>query len=192
MLAAGLLALGYANVSTAQDVTIQEVTWTFGSPCDPGFGYGVDIFVGAQGPSPGDIIISGTVEGCTPDLGPFQNSSTVCNNTTSFTGTATAEERAGASMDMVDFTIEPCVNGSQTYDGTGGAGGGGGGTAGTGGMTGTGGSGTGGVGGTPTDGGSQGGCDCAVRASKLNYTKVGLSILLVGLLAARRLRKRRR
>jgi hypothetical protein len=192
ILAAGLLVLGYANVSTAQDVTIHEVTWTFGSPCDPGLGYGVDIFVDARGPSPGDIIISGTVEGCTPDLGPFQNSSTACNNATLFTGTVTAEDREGTSMDMVEFTIEPCTDGSQTYDGTGGTGGGGGGSAGTGGMAGTGGSGTGGVGGIPTDDAGQGGCDCTVQGSRLDYTKVGLSLLLVGLLAARRLRKRRR
>ena len=198
MLAAGLLSLGYANVSTAQDVKIHEVTWTFASPCDPGLGYGVDILVDARGLSPGDIIISGTVEGCNPDLGPIQDTSITCNNTTQFTGLATAEDREnGDNMDMVEFTIEPCTNGSQTYDGTGGSGGdgGAGGVAGTGGMAGTGGAGTGGAGtggagGTPTDGDTEGGCGCTVQNSDLDYAKVGLSLLLVGVLAARRLRKR--
>jgi MYXO-CTERM domain-containing protein len=189
MLAAGLLSLGYANVSTAQDIKIHEVSWTFATPCDPGLGYGVDILVDARGPSPGDIIFSGTVEGCTPDLGPFQNSSIACNSTTPFTGLVTAEDREnGDNMDMVEFTIEPCTDGSQTYDGTGGTGGGG--VAGTGGMAGTGGAGTGGAGGTPADDGSDGGCSCTVQSSDLGYAQVGLSLLLVGVLAARRLRKR--
>jgi MYXO-CTERM domain-containing protein len=193
MLAAGLLSLGYPNVSTAQDIKIHEVTWTFATPCDPGLGYGVDILVDARGPSPGAIIISGTVQGCNPDLGPSRNTSITCNNTTQFTGLATAEDREnGDNMDMVEFTIEPCTDGSQTYDGTGGTGGGGGagGVAGTGGMAGTGGAGTGGAGGTPADDGSDGGCSCTVQSSDLGYAQVGLSLLLVGVLAARRLRKR--
>ncbi len=191
----GLLAGGYANVATAQDIQIQEVSWTFASPCDPGLGYGVDIFVDARGPSPGDIIISGSVQGCSPDLGPSQNSSISCNNTLQFTGVAMAEEREnGDNMDAVEFAIEPCTNGSQTYDGTGGTGGdgGSGGSAGAGGNGGVAGAGgIAGTGGTPSDA-SEGGCGCTVQGSNLNYTKVGLSFLLVGFLAARRLRKRRR
>ena len=57
-------------------------------------------------------------------------------------------------------------------------------------RAGTGGAGTGGAGGTPTDGDSEGGCGCTVQNSDLDYAKVGLSLLLVGVLAARRLRKR--
>ncbi len=191
MLTAGLLTLGYANVTTAQDMKIYEVTWTFASECDAGLGYGVEVLVDARGPSPGDIIISGSVEGCTPELGPFQNSSISCNNTTPFVGAAMAVDRADEdNMDRVEFTIEPCVSGSQSYDGTGGAGGAGG-TGGTGG--------TGGVGGTGGAGGSSGdtdtsdeGCSCTVQSSELDYSKVAFSLLLVGVLARRRLRKHRR
>ncbi len=191
-LAAGLAMMGYANVSTAQDITIEEVVWTMAPGCDPGLTYGVDIFVDARGPSPGDIIISGTVQGCNPDLGPFQTSSITCNNTTEFMGVAMAVDREDVdNMKTVEFTIVPCVSGSQVYNGTGGTGGTGGvaGTGGTGGVAGTGGS--GGSGGSATDA-EEGGCSCTVQSSKLDYTKIGFSLLLVGVLVGRRLRKRRR
>lgn len=35
------------------------------------------------------------------------------------------------------------------------------------------------------------GCSCTVQSSKLDYTKIGFSLLLVGVLVGRRLRKRR-
>ncbi len=182
-LAAGLAMMGYANVSTAQDITIEKVVWTMAPGCDPGLTYGVDIFVDARGPSPGDIIISGTVQGCNPDLGPLQTSSITCNNTTEFMGVAMAEDREDVdNMKTVEFTIVPCMSGSQVYDGTGG-------TGGTGGVAGTGG--TAGTGGSATDA-EEGGCSCTVQSSKLGYTKIGFSLLLVGVLVGRRLRKRRR
>lgn len=185
MLAVGLLTLGYPNVSTAQDIQIHEVSWTFALDCDAGLGYGVDIFVDAQGPSPGDIIISGSVEGCSPDLGPFTSSSIACYNTTDMAGAAMAVDRNNEdNMDTVDFTIVPCVNGSQTYDGTGGSGGdgGSGGVAGVGGTAGAGGTAGGGAaagsGGTgePTD--PPDGCSCTVQGSEPDYAKIGFGLLL--------------
>ena len=206
--AAGLFVLCYGNASSAQDVEIREVTWTFPTDCDAGFGYGVDIFVDVLGPSPEDLIISGSVQGCAPVLGPFPNSSIACNNTTPFMGVAMAEERDTDNMDTVEFTIEPCVDGSQSYGGTGGTGGvggvagtggvgGTGGIGGTGGVAGTGGSGgTGGVGGTagtggvPTDDGPDG-CDCRVQSPESDRGTILFNLLLAGVIGARLLRKRR-
>ena len=160
--AVGLFVLGYGHASSAQEVEIREVTWTFPTDCDAGFGYGVDVVVEVLGPSPEDILISGSLQGCTPELGPFTSSSVACTNTTPFMGVAMAEERDTDNMDTVEFTIEPCVDGSQRYGGTGGTGGVGGtggigGTGGVGGVAGTGGvGGTGGIGGTGGVGGVAG------------------------------------
>jgi MYXO-CTERM domain-containing protein len=194
-----MLVLGYANVSTAQDIQIHEVTWTFDPACDAGLGYDVDIFVDARGPSPGDIIISGSIEGCSPDLaGP--TSTVTCNNTIDMMGAAMAVERDNEdNMDTVDFTIVPCESGGQTYDGAGGSGGSGGdggsgGAAGSGGTAGAGGSagigGAAGVGGTPAES-SADGCNCTVQDSDPDYANIGFGLLLtLGVLGA--LRKRRR
>jgi hypothetical protein len=218
--AVGLFVFGYANVSGAQEVEIQEVTWAFAPDCDAGFGYGVDIFVDVLGPSPEDIIISGSVQGCTPELGPFTNSSIACNNTTPFMGIAMAEERDTDNMDTVEFTIEPCIDGSQSYGGTGGVGGvagaggmggiagtggtggiaGTGGTGGTGGIAGTGGTGgvagtagsggTGGTGGLPNDD-AEAGCGCRVQSPESDHGTILFNLLLAGVIGARLLRKRR-
>jgi len=172
--AVGLFVFGYANVSSAQEVEIQEVTWAFAPDCDAGFGYGVDIFVDVLGPSPEDIIISGSVQGCTPELGPFTNSSIACNNTTPFMGIAMAEERDTDNMDTVEFTIEPCIDGSQSYGGTG--------TAGSGG--------TGGTGGLPNDD-AEAGCGCRVQSPESDHGTILFNLLLAGVIGARLLRKRR-
>lgn len=193
-----MLVLGYANVSTAQDIQIHEVSWTFDPSCDPGMGYDVDIFVDARGPSPGDIIISGSIEGCTPDLA-GSNSTVSCFNTTDMMGAAMAVERDNEdNMDTVDFTIVPCESGGQTYgaggsggsggDGGSGGGAGSGGTAGAGGAAGSGGA--GGVGGTPAEP-SEVGCDCTVQDSGPDYSSIGFGLLLtLGVLGV--LRRRRR
>ena len=207
---AALLCFGYANPSAAQDMEIVEVTWTTVPECEVGTTAPFDIFVDARGPSPGDIIISGTVDTCLPDLGPFLFSSTACENQADMMGFAMAVDALDENnMDAVEFTIRPCETGGQVYDGTGGTGGtagsggdaggggaaGSGGTAGGGGAAGTGGDagggGAAGSGGT-MNGDDQGGCDCAIHSAKLDHMKIGFGVALIGVLVVRRLRRRRR
>ena len=76
----GLLIVGYTGASRAQDVVLHTVTFTASLDCTPGVESGVQIYVDARGPSPGDIIIAGSIQGCQPELGPFLDSSTICRS----------------------------------------------------------------------------------------------------------------
>jgi uncharacterized membrane protein YgcG len=174
-----LLVVGHAGISGAQDIQIYKVTWTALAECVPGEEFAVDVFVDARGPSPGDIVVMGTIEGCTPELGPFLSSSVVCDHRPAMDGVVTAEDIFDeTNIDTVEFTMIACESGSQTYDGGGGASG----------SAGAGGSGNGGSGG----GDDAGGCACTVKRTGLDSNKLWLGILLFGTLAVGHLRRRRR
>lgn len=190
---------GSASLSTAQDITIYEVTWTAAPGCEVGVESGVEVFVDARGPSPGDILFMGQVTGCFPELGPFNYSSVACDNEDDMLGTVTAFHREdGSNADTVEFTMAPCETGGQTYTGEGGTGGdgGSGGTGGDGGSGGVGGSagtgGTGGTGGSGVDNGAGDGCSCRVHGPSRGAFNLGLALLVLGVLVWRRSRKRRR
>jgi hypothetical protein len=114
----GLLIVGYTGASRAQDVVLHTVTFTASLDCTPGVESGVQIYVDARGPSPGDIIIAGSIQGCQPELGPFLDSSTICDNRPEMLGAVSAEDREDANnMDAGEFTMKACETGSRTFDG---------------------------------------------------------------------------
>jgi len=191
----GLLFWSSASLSAAQDITIYEVTWTAAPGCELGVESGVDVFVDARGPSPGDILFMGQVTGCFPELGPFNYSSVACDNEDDMLGTVTAFHREdGSNADTVEFTMAPCETGGQTYTGEGGTGGSGGtgGDDGTGGVGGS--AGTGGTGGTGGGSGvdAEDGCNCRVHGLGQGAFNLGMALLVLGVLVWRRSRKRRR
>jgi hypothetical protein len=151
---------------------------------------GVDVFVDARGPSPGDILFMGQVTGCFPELGPFSYSSVACDNEDDMLGTVTAFHREdGSNADTVEFTMAPCETGGQTYTGEGGTGGDGG-TGGVGGSAGAGG--TDGTGGSGVDNGAGAGCGCRVHGRGQGAFNLGMAFLVLVGLVWRRSRKRRR